>query len=84
MAVVLIMKMQHAFQVIPMVICNIYFGVFKISIHANHFLADIMAQLRHVGPRPEMGSAHDCCIAVTQAHMGRGWFFFQKISQFSW
>ena len=57
MAVELIMKMQYGFQIIPMVIRNIYFGVLKIYILRNSiFLAEIMTQLRHVGPRPEMVS----------------------------
>ena len=30
MAVVWIMKMQYGFQIIPLVICNMYFGVLKI------------------------------------------------------
>ena len=55
MAVVLIIKMQYGLKFIPMVICNIYFGVLKIKILCNLIsFAEIMAQLRHVGLRAEM------------------------------
>ena len=37
MAVVLSMKMQYGFKIIPMVICNRYFGVLKIYIYTNQF-----------------------------------------------
>ena len=36
-AVVLIMKVQYGFQIIPMVIGNRYFGVLKIESYANRF-----------------------------------------------
>ena len=56
MAVVLIMKMQYGFQIIPMMICNIFWGFENLDFMQSNFFAEIMAQLRHVGPRPEMGS----------------------------
>ena len=39
-----------------MVIGNLYFWVLKIQIFIQSiYLAEIIAQLRHVGPRPEKG-----------------------------
>ena len=55
MPVVLIMEMQYGSQIFPMVIFNIFSGFGNFKLMQSIFLADLMAQLRHVGPRPRMG-----------------------------
>ena len=55
MPVVWIMEMQYGSQIFPMVIFNIFSGFGNFKLMQSIFLADLMAQLRHVGPRPRMG-----------------------------